>query len=155
MGSQAGGDGGAQVGSQRPVVLEGGQRPDPVDGSDRDFHRVGPVDSYSRGIGGDPGAQLRLELDRRRLVVEDSGRPAKGEEVMAAAQPPRDLGVAVVVGPRRYHVLVKDLRPAQPALEVRVPVDLHSELDRARAEEVDGVGEGCVPLVTELVQRPG
>src|SRR5262245_63559337 len=109
---------------ERSKLLEGGDRPYPVDGADRDLHRIRPVDAATGGVSGEPRVQLALQLDGVPVVLPDPGGTRERQQLVTAAQLPRHLGVTVVREPRHLEVEVEGLRPAVPALEVAPPVDL-------------------------------
>ena len=53
----------ADAGLERSPLLERGDRPNQVYGSNSHFHRIDPVDADTRRIGVQPGRKLRLEFD--------------------------------------------------------------------------------------------
>src|SRR5947209_6810760 len=112
-------------------AVESPYRPDPVNGPKRDLHRIRPVDADAGWVRRHPALQLSLHLDGVPLVIEDARRTGEGNEVVAAAELPRHLRVAVVVKPRDFHVLVEHCGPPVSALEVALPVDLGAQLSWA------------------------
>ena len=69
---------------------------------------------------------------------------------MTAAELPWDLCVARVVEPRRHDVLIEVTWPAVTALEIDVPVDLGTQLHRARAKQIEAMRDHLVCLRSEL-----
>src|SRR4051794_37014176 len=118
---------------KRTPFLQRADGPYPVDRTKTDFHRIDPVDTAAGRVGFEPGLELGLELARRLLVGEKARRPCKGQQLVSPAELPRHLRVAVVVETRDLEVHVELPRPPVPRLEVAMPVDLGTELSRARS----------------------
>ena len=92
---------------------------------------------------------MAFELEDEAVVAGQPARASERQQVVAAAQFPGDLGVAGVIESRDLDVGVERGRPPVAALEIGVPVDLVSERDEARAEEIDLVSQDLLGLRLE------
>src|SRR4051794_7048150 len=72
MGLEGRGHSRTQPRLERLPRLDSSDRPDPVDGSDADLHRVYPVDACAWRVCLQPAIQLLLEFDFVPLVLEES-----------------------------------------------------------------------------------
>ena len=130
-----------EIGIEPAGITDRAQSPRPVGRPQRDLHRVHPVDADPWRIRLDPRAELTRELSEVAVVAEQGRGAAKGEQLVAAAQLPRDLRVAAVFEADRLDVLVESPRPGHAAFEVAVPVDLRPKRGRARPEQVELMGD--------------
>src|SRR5436853_7610659 len=73
--------------------------------------------------------------------------------MMASTELPGHLRVARVVEPSCHDVLVEVLRPGVAAFEVTVPVDVLTQRDRARAEQIKALSQDLVRLPPQALRR--
>src|ERR1700761_2788817 len=130
-----------------PEALKCPDRPNPVNGTDRNLHGVDPIDPATGRVVLKPARQLRFELGGEALVLRESGSTSERQQLMTSTELPWELGIAGIAKSGDLQVLIEVARPPVTGPEVLMPVD-----DRS---QVHGAGAEVVHLVTEHTFRLG
>ena len=131
--------------------LDHGQRPHPVDQSDRKLHRTAPIHAFGVGALVDPTVDLRDDFARVARISGQVIGTRENREVLMSVRLPNDLRVTgnrviAVINPRG-----KGHRSRTPSLVFVVPEGFANDVARIDGEELEAITLDVASLRYEAI----